>query len=72
MTKPGGRMPPGGERHEASLRCGVVRSRVVATKRREGAVTRNEERRPHRSARAETGRRELSRRVAMDGVLSAQ
>ncbi|QDT07436.1 hypothetical protein K227x_58630 [Rubripirellula lacrimiformis] len=36
-------------------RAGRLR-RVVATKRREGAVTRDEERRPHRSARAETGR----------------
>jgi hypothetical protein len=46
----------------------VACSRVVATERREGAVTRYEERRPHRSDRAETGRREEGARAAMDGV----
>ncbi|MDE0874550.1 MAG: hypothetical protein OSA88_11835 [Acidimicrobiales bacterium] len=44
MTKPGGRMPPG-ERGTEGQRSGCRRRvrRVVATERREGAVTRNEE-----------------------------
>jgi len=52
------------QRSESRINVPIVKvsdvacSRVVATERREGAVTRNEERRPHRSDRAKTGRRD--------------
>jgi len=62
MTKPGGRMPPGECGTEGQTRSRQSRRRVrrgVATERREGEVDQRE-RSPHRSDRAETGRRERS------------
>jgi len=64
MTKPGGRRPLGERGMEGETRSRPSRRRVrrgAATERREGEVRRFcDERRPHRSDRAETGRRERS------------
>jgi hypothetical protein len=57
-------MPPGDRCRERACERAANR-RVVATKRREGGA--RHERRPHRRARAETGRRERSGLRSLDG-----
>ena len=62
MNQPGGTMPSGDDR-QGARNDRVGQRRIVATERREGAV--RNERRPHHSDQAETGRRKRSRHVAM-------